>query len=88
MVCSNSTPCVFEVLSDPNETRNLVHSPSLPPGLVATMTDKLKSFAVYSPLAMTREQLNCYNCTGEVVAKGWGWWWCGGVGVWCGGVRG
>ena len=58
-------PCSLKVLSDPTETTNLVHSPSLPPDLLVTMANKLKSFAVYSPLYMTPEELSCYDCSGN-----------------------
>ena len=63
ITCTNSTPCVFEVLSDPNETKNLLHSDTLPVGLVTKMLAKLASFSVYSPMLMTSAQKACYNCS-------------------------
>ena len=54
---------MFEVLSDPNETKNLLHSDTLPVGLVTKMLAKLASFAVYSPMLMTSAQKACYNCS-------------------------
>ena len=63
VVCTNSTPCVFDVIADPLETKNLFGDPALPPGLVKNMSAKLASFAVYSPLKMTDGELGCYNCS-------------------------
>ena len=63
LACTNSTPCVFDVIADPLETKNLFGDPALPPGLVTNMSAKLASFAVYSPLKMTDAELGCYNCS-------------------------
>ena len=67
IVCTNSTPCLFEVLSDPSEFKNLnamnKTDLSVPAGLIATMLAKLGTYAVYSPLLLTAPQLACYNCS-------------------------
>ena len=72
-VCTNSTPCVFDVLADPRETDNVAGAN---PELVRRLADKLATFNNPYLLTgpggtLTAANLACYNCTGSD-AKGIG----------------
>eukprot|EP00040_Diaphanoeca_grandis_P035337 m.221881 g.221881 ORF g.221881 m.221881 type:complete len:651 (+) comp33356_c7_seq1:26-1978(+) len=57
-VCSNSTPCLFDVRKDPTELNNLVHTM---PELVQEMQTKLATFTYYVP-ALSPANVACYTC--------------------------
>jgi arylsulfatase B len=74
-VCSNSTPCVFDVLADPLETTNVASANA---SLVALLAAKLAVFNnPYIPSVLTPANLACYNCTlsdSKGIGK-WGSFW-------------
>ena len=67
-VCTNTTPCLFDVVADPEERNNMaVQLPSV----LAKMQSKLTSYVPYVPAQLTPEQLACYNCS-TAASKQWG----------------
>ena len=63
VVCTNERPCLFDVAQDESETRNLANDPRYA-SVVHTMKAKLATFAKpYVPLALTQQNLACYNCS-------------------------
>lgn len=64
-VCTNSTPCLFDVLTDPRETDNVA---AAHPELVRTLATKLADFNIPYILTgpggtLTPANLACYNCS-------------------------
>lgn len=59
VVCSDDRPCLFDVIADPGETKNLAAEM---PTLAKTMKATLDSYLPYVP-ALTPENLACYNCS-------------------------
>ena len=79
-VCSDKSPCLFEVLSDPSETKNLAKAANQTIKLlIEKMATKLKSYKIYLP-ALTPSQLACYNCLSP---KQWNSHWKGWAGPCC-----
>ena len=75
-VCTNSSPCLFEVVSDPAETKNLAKE-----GADVELQEIIDSLAAkldffndpYIPSALTAANLACYDCAGSDT-KGVGKW--------------
>ena len=59
VVCSDEQPCLFDVLADPGETKNVAKSM---PTVAASMKKTLDTFLPYVP-ALTPGNLACYNCS-------------------------
>ena len=59
VVCSDEQPCLFDVLADPGETKNLAKAM---PALAASMAATLATFVPYVP-ELTPGNLECYNCS-------------------------
>lgn len=70
VTCSPDKPCLFELLSDPSETKNIASDNS---GIVSTMAAKLATFQQYGP-ALTPENLACYTCGNTSSAPPKLWW--------------
>ena len=63
VVCTNEHPCLFDVLADEGETTNLAKRPEFA-SIVQTMQAKLATYATpYVPMALTPNNLACYNCS-------------------------
>lgn len=58
-VCSNSTPCLFDVYADPLEESNVAKQN---PDIVAKLASMLASYVPYVP-DLEQANLNCYNCS-------------------------
>lgn len=58
-VCSEASPCLYEVLSDPLETVNIAKQK---PDIVAKLRAQLSTYQPYVPATLTPAQLACYNC--------------------------
>merc|ERR1712146_523280 len=66
-VCTNSTPCLFDVLADPGETNNVA---TVNPELVQLLAEKLATYnkpylLTGAGASLTAANLACYNCTGS-----------------------
>ena len=59
---TDGKPCLFEVVTDPSESTNLVSSN---PELYQTMVAKLQTYTPYVDGTMTNAELVPYNCTPE-----------------------
>ena len=59
VVCSDDQPCLFDVLADPGETKNLAKQM---PALATSMKKTLDSYLPYVP-ALSPQNLACYNCS-------------------------
>lgn len=58
IVCSDDRPCLFDVIADPGETKNLA---SILPEMVTTMKAQLAKYTVYVP-PLSQGNLDCYDC--------------------------
>eukprot|EP00038_Savillea_parva_P011469 m.197762 g.197762 ORF g.197762 m.197762 type:complete len:512 (+) comp20214_c0_seq1:161-1696(+) len=68
LVCSNSTPCLFDVVADPGEYRNLA---AIETDIVQQMTTQLETYSAYVTCQMTPEELEPYNCSSPS-GQAWG----------------
>ena len=59
VVCSDDQPCLFDVLADPGETKNLAKEMA---ARTASMKATLDTFVPYVP-KLTAQNLLCYNCS-------------------------
>jgi hypothetical protein len=59
VVCSDEQPCLFDVIADPLETKNIAKAM---PSLAASMKSTLDTYLPYVP-TLTPGNLDCYNCS-------------------------
>lgn len=64
VVCSAEQPCLYELISDPNETANLATTsmPAATKAVLDLMVAKLLTYVAYVP-ALNPDNLVCYNCS-------------------------
>lgn len=67
VVCSPAEPCLFDVLNDPSETKNLA---KVLPAILSTMVTKLATFQFYVP-ALSPANLACYTCGDHPPSRWW-----------------
>jgi hypothetical protein len=61
VVCSDDQPCLFDVIADPLETKNIAKAM---PSLAASMRVTLDTYLPYVP-SLTPGNLDCYNCSSK-----------------------
>jgi hypothetical protein len=64
VVCSDDQPCLFDVIADPGETKNLAKAM---PTLAASMKETLDTYLPYVP-QLSPGNLDCYNCSFNATA--------------------
>lgn len=63
VVCTDESPCLYDVMNDPSETMNVANDPKYAE-ILQTMKEKLETFKTpYVPAALSDENLACYNCS-------------------------